>query len=145
MTRSPEKQRHLPSSGEHAVEGGFQPLGSGAGTWGHCRRHGGPPCPPDAAGCGWSCGEPGSLGKELAPSAALWGQIRGQSGQGPVWGRGARSVSHLLGGGPCFSRSGLHRWRRAGVSSQLWGFRSHPGPSGPHGSFPSSSRGGPPH
>lgn len=65
----------------------------------------------------------GSLGKELAPSAALWGADQGQGtlvGQGPVWG-GEHAVSVIYEGGPCFSRSGLHRWRRAGVSSQLWG------------------------
>lgn len=93
LTRSP-KQRHLPSSGEHAAEGGVPALGDRR-VQGHgdtAQAWAGPPCPPDCWLWGWSyAGEPGgSLGKELAPSAALWGQIRGRA---HLW------VRALCGGG----------------------------------------------
>lgn len=45
--------------------------------------------------------------------------------------------------GTCFSWSRRQRWRCAGVSSQLLGFRTHPDPSVPRGSFPWAFRGHP--
>lgn len=149
LTRSP-KRRHLRSSGEDAAEGGVPALGDRRvqGRGGTAQAGAGPPCLPGCWLWGWSyAGEPGgSLGKELAPSAGLPLQrCRGRSGpghpcgSGPCLGEGSTQCQSLVRGRPCFSWSGLHRWRWAGVSSQLWGFRSHPGPSASHGSFPSSS------
>lgn len=127
----------------------FQPLGiEGCRDMGTLHRHGlGLPVRL-TAGCGdgatlESQGE--AWGKNWLPLQHCGGRSGAghTCGSGPCVGEGSTQCQSFVRGGPCFSGSGLHRWRRAGVSSQLWGFRSHPGPSVPHGSFPSSSRGGP--